>query len=128
MQPRQIVIIVAAVVVAFGAAFGIGKLGGGSKEAAATAAKPAEVIQPRDATVAADVTAATALPPLQLPAKKKAKKPDSTSTTGTGPAQTTTPQSNTVPRTVVPSTPKSTQPNTTQPQNNDPIQTGGGDN
>jgi hypothetical protein len=130
MQPRQLVIIVSAVLVAFGAAFGIGKLAGGSQEATATAGKPAEVIKPADATVAANVNAAGALPPLQVPQKKKKKPKQPTSSppsTSVAPAQSATPPSSSTPRSSAPVVPRSSTPQSPPTQNTDPIQTGGGD-
>jgi hypothetical protein len=129
MPPRQLAIVAVAVVVAFGAAFGIGKATGGSKDAAATPAKPAQSLQVGGATVAAGVSAAGALPALQVPRKKKAKKPStgsSPASNAAAPAPTTTTSAPSA-RTVTPA--PSTRARTTNPApaSNNPIRSGGGE-
>ena len=73
--------------------------------------------------------AAAALPALQLPKKKKSKKPSvvtGTPASTVAPAQT---QTQTAPSTSAPSTPapSNSAPSTPPPSNNDPIKVGGGD-
>jgi hypothetical protein len=69
MQPRQILIVAAVVIVAFGAAFGIAGAGGGddSKAEAAPAPKAPQVFDVESATVTATVAKAPALPALKVP-------------------------------------------------------------
>lgn len=130
MQPRQLLIVAIAVIVAFGAAFGIAKAGAGKEpDGGAGAAKPAEVIEVGDATVAASVSDAGGLPALQLPEKKK-KQPETaggdSSATTTGPVATPTPSTTTT-TTTSPSSSGST--GTTQSPSggtNPPVSTGGG--
>ena len=55
MQPRQLLIVAIAALIAFGAAFGIAKAGGGDESNASGSVKPAEVIEVGDATVSAGV-------------------------------------------------------------------------
>ena len=73
MQPRQFLVVAAAIVVAFAAAFGIAKASGGGEEAApASAPEPqaAEVIEVSEAKVSNGVSAAAGLPALQVPKPK----------------------------------------------------------
>ena len=65
MKPRQLLIVAAAVIVAFAATFGIAKAGGSEETPVAKSApepQPAEVIEVSDATVSSGVAAATGLP------------------------------------------------------------------
>jgi hypothetical protein len=91
MQPRQILIVAIAALVAFGAAFGIAKAGGGDEPKASGAIEPAEVIDVGDATVSASVPDAGALPALRVPEKTPDPPDDGTPATITAPEPTVAP-------------------------------------
>jgi hypothetical protein len=119
MQPRQILIVAAVVIVAFGAAFGIAGAGGGDdgKAQAAPALEAPETIDVERVPVAASVSSAAALPTLKVP-EKKAKQPTSA---GGSPALTPAPESGQTPTTpntapTTPTTPTAPTPQTPNPQ------------
>ena len=123
MQSRQLMIVAVAVILAFGAAFGIARAAGGDEpKAAAKAVKPAEVIEVGGATVSARVADAGGLPALRLPEKKQPETTgEGTSASTTGPAATVTPSTSS---TVAPSSGGTTQ--TQSGATSPPVSTGGG--
>jgi hypothetical protein len=91
MQPRQLLIVAIAALVAFGAAFGIAKAGGGDESNAAGGLEPAEAIEIGDANVSAGLTDEGRLPALRLPEKKPESNGGDTPAASTGPTPTVAP-------------------------------------
>ena len=106
MQPRQLLIVAVAVLVAFGAAFGIAKAGGGDESDASGAVKPAEVIEVGEVTVAAGAVDTGGLPALRVPEKTPEPTADPSDTPG--PEATVAPTGTVTPSSTAP--PTSTQP------------------
>jgi hypothetical protein len=137
METRSIAIGLVAIVAAFAAAFGLAKSGGSKTENAGAGVK-AQSIKLAAPPAVAGVAVGGTLPALKIvhkaPAKKKAKKPASTtsapSTTKATPSATATPSApsttNTAPApTQKPSTPKPSTPKPSNPKPPVPIQDGG---
>lgn len=127
MQPRQLLIVLVAALVVFGAAFGIAKAGGGDESSKASAGiKPAAVIEVGDASVSARVADSGELPALQLPEKTPDATDDPPASTA-GPVATSTPPPTTTTPPPTTTTAPSSSGTTTQPEASDPpTSTGGG--
>lgn len=98
MQPRQIALVAAVVVLGFLAAFGIAKAAGGGEDAATTGSpgEPAEVFKIAPVEVAAGAPPAGSLPSLKVPKPKptstpESSTPESSTPTEPAPAPTTAP-------------------------------------
>jgi outer membrane biosynthesis protein TonB len=93
MQPRQIALVAAVVVLGFLAAFGIAKAAGGGEDAATTGSpgQPAEVFKIAPVEVAAGAPPAGSLPSLKVPKPKPTSTPEPSTPTEPAPAPTTAP-------------------------------------
>lgn len=123
VRPRELLIVVIAVLVVFGAAFGIAKAGGDDSKASAEL-KPAEVIEVGEAAVSARVADNGGLPALRLPEKTPEATPDATDDP---PASTTGPVATSTPPPTTTTSPSSSGGGTTEPSTGDSSISGGGD-
>jgi hypothetical protein len=125
VQPRHLLIVVGAAVVAFAVAFSIARAGVGESSRAA----PADVIEVGGATVSHGLAAAEGLPALQVTEKRKPNKRASSGGDATTPAATSTPAPSTdtalAPTNPTPA-PSSPAPTPTSTGGDSPIDTGGG--